>query len=254
MCTLLVHVPENSSDRFLLGANRDEAFERPSDGPGWLVRDPDVWGGRDREAGGTWLAARVTAPARLVAVLNRPPRPGSDAHGAASPLQSATRRSRGLLCVAAARAATLALSEQAAREQVEVYGSAPFNLFVAEAGAVRVAAYDGESLGWRSLGPGWHALTHGEPDDPADPRVARALAEVKEHEPSLEVMARVLCAHEGDGAACRHGERYGTVSSTLVRADLAAGAFTWRYAPGPPCRTPFTDFRPGADKWVNPAQ
>jgi len=242
MCTLLVHVPENPRDPFLLGANRDEAFDRPADSPGWLARDPDVWGGRDREAGGTWLCARVTPPARLVAVLNRPPRPGSDPH--APPPPGTARRSRGLLCVEAARTATLASTEAVAREQVEVYGSAPFNLFVAEAGAVRVAAYDGESLRWRALGPGWHGLTHGEPDDPADPRVARALGEVAGVAPTLDVVARVLCANEGEGAACRHGERYGTVSSTLVSGDLSTGTFVWRYAPGPPCRTPYEDSTP----------
>jgi uncharacterized protein with NRDE domain len=252
MCTLLVHVPEKPRDSFFLGANRDEAFDRPSDGPRWLTLDPNVWGGRDREAGGTWLCARVTTPSRLVAVLNRPPRPGSDPH--APPPPGTTQRSRGLLCVAAARAASLALAEDAAREQVEAYGSAPFNLFVAEAGAVRVAAFDGESLGWRSLAPGWHALTHGEADDPADPRVARALAEVAKATPSLEMIARVLCANEGEGAACRHGERYGTVSSTLVRAELALGAFTWRYASGPPCRTPYVDFRPAAHDRAEPAE
>ena len=239
MCTLLVHVPEKPRDPFLLGANRDEAFERPSDPPGWLARDPGVWGGRDREAGGTWLCARVTAPSRIVAVLNRPPRPGTDPH--APPPLNAARRSRGILCLEAARAPTLALAEQEARRQVESYGSAPFNLFLLEAGAVRVASFDHDTLHWQSLAPGWHALTHGEPDDPGDARVARALGEVGFAEPGLDALARVLAQNEGEGAACRHGERYGTVSSTLVRGDLARGEFLWRYAAGPPCRARYEE-------------
>jgi len=246
MCTLLIHLPEKPGDLFLLGANRDEAFDRPSDGPAWLARDPDVWGGRDREAGGTWLCARLTTPARIVAVLNRPPRAGVDPHAPPSP--GTKRRSRGLLCLEAARSATLTLAEEEARAQVEGHGSAPFNLFMAEAGVARVAAYDGETLRWRSLGPGWHGLTHGEPDDPADERVARALGKVAGRAPSLEVIARVLGENEGAGAACRHGERYGTVSSTLVGADLNAGTFLWRYAPGPPCQTPYTENAVGSQK------
>lgn len=239
MCTLLVHLPARADGALILGANRDEAFARPADGPGWLSRDPDVWGGRDREAGGTWLCARVTAPSRIVAVLNRPARAGVDPHAPLPP--DTPRRSRGLLCLEAARAQTLGLAEEEARRQVEAHGSAPFNLFLAEAGAVRVAAYDGRTLRVRSLGPGWHALTHGEPDDPADERVARALREAAGGVPGLEILARVLRENDGPGAACRHGERYGTVSSTLVRGDLTNGHFLWRYAPGPPCRTPYEE-------------
>jgi uncharacterized protein with NRDE domain len=174
MCTLLVHVPPDPSKPLFLGANRDEAYERPALGPGWLDREPAIWGGIDLEARGTWLCARLTAPTRLVAVLNRPPRSGTDPHLPAAP--DTPRRSRGLLCLEAARAATLSRVEDEVLRQVEVHGSSPFNLFVAEADAVRVAAYDGDTLRWRSLDRGWHALTHGEPDDPSDPRVARGFA------------------------------------------------------------------------------
>jgi hypothetical protein len=241
MCTLLVHVPEAPSEPLLVGANRDEAYDRPSDGPAWLDLHALIWGGRDREAGGTWLCARVRAPSRIVAVLNRPARAGVDPHAPLPAAPPARRRSRGILCVEAARAATPALAEDEARRQVEEHGSAPFNLFVAEAGAVRMAAYDGERLCWSPLGAGWHALTHGEPDDRKDARVALALDRLASAEPGFELLARVLTQNDGEGAACRHGERYGTVSSTLVRADLVRGVFAWRYAPGPPCRTPYEE-------------
>ncbi|HKA23923.1 MAG TPA: NRDE family protein [Candidatus Eisenbacteria bacterium] len=239
MCTLLVHVPANPREALWLGANRDEAYERPSDDPAWLARDPWIWGGRDREAGGTWLCARASAPSRLVAVLNRPPRPGSDPH--APPPPDGSKRSRGLLCLEAAGAATRSLAEEEAHRQVEVHGSAPFNLFLADAEFVRVAAYDGHALTWRSLAPGWHALTHGDPDDASDQRVARALRELEGAAPGFEALVRVLAENEGHGAACRHGERYGTVSSSVVRADLQQAVFDWRYAAGPPCHTPYVE-------------
>src|SRR5437899_12314475 len=117
MCTLLVHVPQDPRESLFLGANRDEAYERAAQSPGWLDREPESWGGLDLEARGTWLCARLTAPTRLVAVLNRPPRSGADPH--APPAPETPRRSRGLLCLEAARAATLSLAEDEARRQVE---------------------------------------------------------------------------------------------------------------------------------------
>lgn len=238
MCTLIVHVPETPGDSLFLGANRDEAYERPSEPPKLLSREPMIWGGRDVEAGGTWLCARTDSPLRLVAVLNRPLLAGVDAH--AAPLPGATRRSRGLLCLEAARAGTLAEACEEARRQVHVFGSAPFNLFLAEAAdAARVIAYDGDSLRTRTLAPGWHALTHGDPDDLADVRVAQALESVRALAPSTELLRAVLSRNDGPGAACRHGERYGTVSSTVVEAIFRDMRLTWYHAPGPPCRTPY---------------
>jgi uncharacterized protein with NRDE domain len=237
MCTLVVYLAETPGDSLLIGANRDEAYDRPSEGPRVLVREPAIWGGRDLEAGGTWLCARMASPLRVVAVLNRPPLAGVDAH--AAPLPGATRRSRGVLCLEAARAATFDLAGEEAGRQVQVFGSAPFNLFVAEAGAARVIAYDGDSLRTRSLSPGWHALTHGNADDPADPRIAQALDMVRGQAPSTELLRAVLSRNDGPGAACRHGERYGTVSSTVLEMIFRDERLRAFHAPGPPCRTEY---------------
>lgn len=242
MCTLVVHVSgDPPGSRLLLGANRDEAYDRGSEGPALLSMAPRVWGGRDLEARGTWLCARLDAPYALVAVLNRPPVGGGDPHAAAPP----SRRSRGLLCLEAARDGTLAGARREVERQVNQHGSAPFNLFFASIAAT-VLSYDGERSGICGLWNGWHAITHGEPDDPEDERVTQALAALSDDDRSLEALAAVLARHDGPGAACRHGDRYGTVSSTIVDADLVAGRFEWRYAAGPPCRTAYTLTNPPA--------
>jgi uncharacterized protein with NRDE domain len=238
MCTLLVHVPETPGDSLFLGANRDEAYERPSEGPTFLSRGPVIWGGRDLEAGGTWLCARMDVPMRVAAVLNRPLLAGVDAH--TTPWPSAARRSRGLLCLEAARAETMALAAEEARRQVQVFGSAPFNLFLAEAEEAHVVAYDGDSLRRRSLAPGWHALTHGDPDDLSDPRIAQALESVGDQPPSTELLRAVLSRNDGPGAACRHGERYGTVSSTVLEVIFPDKGLRGLHASGPPCSTPYS--------------
>src|SRR6267378_4594459 len=58
MCTLILGLEVVAPHTLLLGANRDEDPARPSDPPAVLSTDPPVAGGRDRVAGGTWLAVR----------------------------------------------------------------------------------------------------------------------------------------------------------------------------------------------------
>ena len=72
----------------ILAANRDEVLARPTDPPLLLSDDPPRWGGRDRLAGGTWLAVDPTG--RIGAVTNRHP-------GGLPPARDASRQSRGAL-------------------------------------------------------------------------------------------------------------------------------------------------------------
>src|SRR5947209_11609771 len=74
MCTVLLRFAPGTPRPLLLGAVRDEFVERAWDPPGahWGDR---LLGGRDRTAGGTWLAVDPDRPA-VAAVLNgvrRPP-------------------------------------------------------------------------------------------------------------------------------------------------------------------------------------
>src|SRR5580765_3334545 len=62
MCTVLVGRDVTGPGEILVAANRDEDPARPSDPPGILLDSPRLVGGRDRIAGGTWLAVRPAPP------------------------------------------------------------------------------------------------------------------------------------------------------------------------------------------------
>ena len=73
MCTVVVRRAEGQPVRIL--ALRDELTSRPFDDPGqWWPEFPDVVGGRDALAGGTWCATRIDTGATAL-VLNRPQKP-----------------------------------------------------------------------------------------------------------------------------------------------------------------------------------
>jgi uncharacterized protein with NRDE domain len=217
-----------------LGANRDERLDRPWEPPATLVADPPVVGGRDVTAGGSWLAVNHAAPF-VAAVTNA--RLGAPAG----------ERSRGSLVVDAA--AELSLPEAVALVgELDLTRYGPFNLLLADASRVflatnlpspRIERVDVELV----------AIGNDALDDPG-PRTriaqvrSRELASLGDAALGKAIVA-LLSDHGGADPFCRHGERYGTVCSTLLR--LRAGAVVaYRFAPGPPCTTPFTRIVPAA--------
>src|SRR3954462_11440398 len=81
VCTVVVQRVAERPRRVL--ALRDELTSRPFDDPGrWWPELPDVVGGRDRTAGGTWCATDVATGVTAL-VLNRPQKRPADP-GAAS--------------------------------------------------------------------------------------------------------------------------------------------------------------------------
>ena len=104
----------------LIAANRDERLDRAWDAPAaWWPDYPGVIGGRDRHAGGTWMALGPRGV--LAAALNRP--------GSLGPAPG--KRSRGELPLMAAHAET---AEAAADAMTRLDASAwrPFNLVTAD--------------------------------------------------------------------------------------------------------------------------
>lgn len=68
MCLIVFAWKSHPEYKLILGANRDEFHGRPSQGAQWWPDLPDILGGRDLQAGGTWLAAARSG--RFAAVTN----------------------------------------------------------------------------------------------------------------------------------------------------------------------------------------
>jgi len=83
MCLILVAWQAHPRFHLVVAANRDEFYARPSAAAAPWPEDPRVQGGRDLEAGGTWLGVREDG--RFAAVTNVrepgvPKGPGSRGH------------------------------------------------------------------------------------------------------------------------------------------------------------------------------
>ncbi len=237
MCTFVLHLDERSG-AIAIAANRDEAYDRPSDPPLVLEPSPRLLGGRDRIAGGTWLALRDEPPRRAVALLNRREHEPPAAGGAPAP-----RLSRGLIALEAARVESLERLPSVLADRVRTFPVAPFTLLALEAGRGYALAFEGSELRAAPILPGLHAWTHGDADDLHDERVRRVLAAARAAPTAplsafFEGLLPALSSHDGGRPVCLHGESYGTVSSTLL-ALPPDGPALWRFAAGPPCRTPF---------------
>jgi uncharacterized protein with NRDE domain len=242
VCTVLFAWQWRPDVPVVLAANRDERIGRPSDPPMRLHASPDLWGGRDRLAGGTWLAVDPAAR-RLCAVTNR--------HLADAPVRppDPTLRSRGELPVRLLTGST---------------GSTGNNGNAGELGGLRAEEYNPvnvlwlapEQAWWSSLDgrvdlePGVHALTVQDVDDPSSAKTQRLLAlarraadDASDAQDLRDRLAAVLRSHDTDpggppqSAACIHGDEYGTVSSSTVVVD--SGGVELAYAAGRPCVTPY---------------
>jgi uncharacterized protein with NRDE domain len=68
MCLLIVAVYSHPQWPLIVAANRDEFHARPTREAHWWPDHPDIVGGRDLQAGGTWLA--MSRSGRFAAVTN----------------------------------------------------------------------------------------------------------------------------------------------------------------------------------------
>ena len=228
-----------------VGANRDEQLERPAVPMEVLqATGPRVLGGRDLLAGGTWLA--VNEHGVVAGITNRPlVEQGRDA----------TKRSRGELPLAlashgSARAAIDALVE---RTRPDDYN--PAWLAVADREALfTLDLTEGEVPVVTEHPPGIHVFEN-RPPGTESPKVLRVRAllgglEDLPHDAVVGRLADTLADHEIPegveerfriaGAACVHGEAYGTRWSGIVTVPDVDGRPIVRYAAGPPCTAPFT--------------
>lgn len=238
MCTLVFGLQVCGPGTVVLATNRDEDPARPSQPPQVLASEPLVAGGRDAIAGGTWLALRAkTASGEpgVALLLNRrdpsPEKPG--------------RRSRGLLTLSVASAPD---PRERALAEAAIGHYAPCSLvWLSPSESWHLSIRAGQKPALAPIAPGWHALTHFELDDAADPRATWALQRLAGvRSPSRadaeKRLAAILASHGGGAApaVCLHEGRAPTVSAAMLW--LSASDISYRHAQGRPCVTPFEDF------------
>jgi hypothetical protein len=209
MCTILVRWDPAVALPVVVAANRDEFRDRLADEPGRIA--PGVFAGRDRRAGGTWLAVGSRGLVAVTNIAGAPPR--------------GDLRSRGELPLAALAGALPASFEQ----------WNPFNLLIADAAGVRVVVHRGGGLPSRVvvLVPGAYAIVN-EPfgDDPSA-RAQHAARLVETAVPDFTLLADH--GNHLDRGLCHHGDAYGTVSATTVTLDARLRVVRYLHAEGLPC-------------------
>lgn len=239
VCTVILLLRPGATWPVIIAANRDERLDRAWDPPApWWPDRPGVVGGRDRSAGGTWMA--LNAAGVFAAVLNRP--------GSLGPAPG--KRSRGELPLLALESDSAAA---AARRLTALPADEwrPFNLVLAD----RRSAYFLRGLGAGRpealpLPPGISMVTAHDPNDLSSPRTRRHLPRFREAAPP-EPGTGDWAAWEALLADDSHAEGmvaealrvppvggFGTVSASLLALG-ADGRLVWRFAEGPAGAAPF---------------
>ena len=225
MCLLVFALRQHDDLPLIVAGNRDEFHSRPTQPAHWWPDKHDIVGGRDLQAGGTWLA--VHRSGRFAAVTNH-----RDAHR-----EKAGFRSRGHLVTGFLDADGGVIDYL---ESIDPDAYAGFNLLVADG---RSAAYlSNRGAGMRELPPGLYGLSNARLDDPwtkvtrTKARLAALIADDNVNESSLmrmlgdrekasagEVETNGLSfsmAHALTAPFIVHPE-YGTRCSTVVTMDRA---------------------------------
>jgi uncharacterized protein with NRDE domain len=149
VCLIVLSFGEHPDYPLILAANRDEFHARPTQGAHWWPDNPDVVGGRDLQAGGTWLALHKRG--RFATVTNfRDAQPPSPKH-----------RSRGHLVTGFLECNS---SPKDYLETIDENAYAGFNLIVGSAS--EVAYLSNREEGTRELSPGTYGLSNALLDGP----------------------------------------------------------------------------------------
>lgn len=160
MCTILLLRDVHPNWPLVVAANRDEFYARATAGPQILVSEPPVFGGRDLQAGGTWLG--VTPQGFFAAVTNQ---------RSAVALGSAPR-SRGELVLETLKRGTVDTALAWLREQSPEEFN-PFNLVFGDSDAVLIA-YGRETWAFENVPVGISVLPNDRLNSPEFPKVDRA--------------------------------------------------------------------------------
>jgi uncharacterized protein with NRDE domain len=249
MCTIIAFHRVHPAASLVIAANRDEFYARPSAPPHLLDAERRIYGGRDLQAGGTWLG--VTPDGLFVAVTNQrtmaPPDP--------------SRHSRGELVLQALRCRALD-DVRALIASLDGRTYNPFNLLFGDGRELCVAyAREQREIAIESFAPGVVVLANDRVGAPEYPKTHRA-EELVTPPPSLEGLEAVLADHEKppleaspeppEGsrfnreflrelqALCIHTPLYGTRSASILAIN-PGHTLRYLHADGPPCTTEFKD-------------
>lgn len=228
MCLLFIGWQTNAARPLIVAANRDEFHGRPALPAAPWDDAPQVVGGRDLQAGGTWLG--IGAPARFCALTNfrEPSRPRAGAPSRGALVSRVLRSPQPVFDV---------LAEL--RERIDGY--AGFNLLAADREGLWLLS-NRATPALQALPPGIHGLSNGtlDADWPKVRRGKRRLANLLDTgEPPVEDLFALL----GDDAIAPDEElprtgldlawerllspafirhpQYGTRCSTVVLGDAA---------------------------------
>ena len=246
MCTVLVRVAPGEPWPLLLGAVRDEFVDRPWDPPDrhWDGAWAGLVGGRDRAAGGTWLAVDPDRPA-VAALLNgfrrEPPSP-----------EEGPRPTRG----------TLALEILASGDLPPVLDRYDrFHLLLGSGSGAHVWTWDGEALVEAELEPGTHLVVNAGLDayeDPLVPHFEPLLAGLPKPDddlgPAWDAWRDLLL---GDGLPMDderallvrkeiEGRTYGSTSASLVALGAEGLRYEFTAHPTTPAWEPVRIGRPSS--------
>lgn len=241
MCLLAIHFRSFAEAPLAAAANREEFFSRASLPPRLLAASgaaPRVLCGVDALAGGTWLG--VNEQGVFVAVTNR----------RKTNVPSAPR-SRGQLCLDLLGCRSAEAAGRLAAAELSSGRYAGANFICADAETAEVI-HAGDWLERRTLAPGLHLIANGDLDEQDDSRLAlaRELFSARPAATAAEFLAAAqqVCGHYlADSSPARpsivlRAADRGTVSSTLVSLAADPRQAVYRFAAGPPDRTPFADY------------
>ena len=231
MCVLLISWRQRVDHPLLLAANRDEAYARPCRGPERVqAGGTRALAPRDLVAGGTWIG--LTAAGLVVAITNR-------RDGDFDP----ARPSRGRVCRLALEQDDAAGVQRFLEAETRARRYNSFNLLHADRERALVSCWNGK-LTTVELRAGVAVLTNEHGPGELTPPAVEALQDERGGIDVLrESLRRFLGRHAPESAGglviCKHGDTYGTVSSSLVFLPESTPGWL-EHAPGPACRTPFT--------------
>lgn len=206
MCLILLAVQPGDSHKLVVAANRDEQYARPTAQAAFWDDAPQVLGGRDLQAGGTWLG--ITRNGRFAAVTNfreDPPEP--------LPPRSRGELTANFLMSNTACKTYLAQVDRVANEY------RGFNLIVSD--GEQCFYYSNRDQDILELVPGFYGLSNQllDCDWPKVIRGRRQLARALEQPFSPDDLFELLFC-EGDGEPFSQSfiatESYGTSASTIV--------------------------------------